>query len=188
MWTESLYTWASSLGEELEEGDFIQFFENYFRQTDVLQNTLLLGLGIGAAFALVFYYVCCNVSIKFGNIWAWAVALLFSIGITFVVSSHYVLGSDGGDADSSTGFYSTIYETQSDMLDQVGDDQDERQSVNDKTNQLITEINDGTNNVVTEISMINMLYCAIIFFVFSMLITKIGFLRQLTSHGKATPF
>ena len=33
MWAESLYTWASSLGEELDEGDFIQFFENYFRET-----------------------------------------------------------------------------------------------------------------------------------------------------------
>ena len=74
------------------------------------------------------------------------------------------------------------------MLDQVGDDQDERQSVNDKTDQLITEINDGTKSVVTEISMINMLYSAIIFFVFSMLITKIKFLRDLTIHGKATPF
>lgn len=188
MWTESLYTWASSLGEELEEGDFIQFFENYFRETDVLQNTFLLGLGIGAVLALIFYYVCCNISIKFGNIWAWAIVLLISIGVTFVTSQQYVLGSDGGDAESSSGFYSSIYETQSDMLDQVGDDQDERQNVNDTTDRLITEINDGTNSVVTEIAMINMLYCAIIFFVFSMLITKIKFLRDLTIHGKATPF
>lgn len=188
MWAENLYTWASSLGEELDEGDFIQFFVNYFRETSVLQNTLFLGLGIGAAGALILYYLCCNVSIKFGNIIAWAVALLLSIGLTFVVTDRYITGSDGGDAESSTGFYSSIYVTQSDMLDQVGDDQDERQCVNEDTKKLITEINDRTNSVITEISLINMLYCAIIFFAFSMLITKIKPLRDLTIHGKAIPF
>ena len=188
MWAESLYTWASSLGEELDEGDFIQFFENYFRETSVLQNTLFLGLGIGAAGALIFYYLCCNVSIKFGNIIAWAVALLLSIGLTFVVTDRYITGSDGGDAESSTGFYSSIYVTQSDRLGQVGDDQDERQCVNEDTKQLITQINDGTNSVITEISLINMLYCAIICFAFSMLITKIKPLRDRTIHGKAIPF
>ena len=142
MWTESLYTWASSLGEELDEGEFIQFFENYFRETSVLQNTLFLGLGIGAAIALIFYYLCCNVSIKFGNFIAWAVTLLLSIGLTFVVTDRYISGSDKGDANSSTGFYSSIYQTQEYLLDKVGEDIDERQNVNDATEQLITEIND----------------------------------------------
>ena len=44
MWAESLYTWASSLGEELDEGDFIQFFENYFRK-----GILVDGGGDGSA-------------------------------------------------------------------------------------------------------------------------------------------
>lgn len=188
MWTESLYTWASSLGEELDEGDFIQYFTDYFRETDVLQNVLFIGLGIGAVFALVFYYVCCNVSIKFGNIVAWAITLLLSIGITYVTTDYYILGSDEGDAESSTGFYSSTYETQSNLLDAAGDDQDERQQINETADQLRSEINDGTNSVVSEISMINMLYCAIIFFLISMLITKIQALREYTTHGKAIPF
>lgn len=188
MWSETLYTWASSLGEELTDGDYIQFFENYFRQTSVLENALFMGLGIGIVLALVFYYVLCNISIKFGNIGAWAITLAVSLCITFFSTSYFVLGSDGGDAESSTGFYSSIYETQSIMLDDVGDNQEDRQNINERTVQLTTELNDGTNSVITEISLINMLYCAIIFFIFSMLITKIKGLRDYTIHGKAVPF
>lgn len=188
MTTESLYTWASSLSSELEEGDFIQFFTDYFRDTSILLSTFITGLLIGIGIAIIFYYVCCNISIRFGNVIAWFLALVVGLGIAFFVTKLMVIGSDGGDELSSTGFYSSIYRTQGSQLENVGDDGTLREEVNETTNRLITEINDGTNSVGTEIALINILYTLTTFIICSILITRVKPLRKLTIHGKSIPF
>lgn len=188
MWCENLYTWTSSLYYELEEGDYTTFFQDYFREIPVLQEIFFIGLGVAFATWFIFYIVLCRASIKFGNIVCWIIALLLSGVVTGVVSHSYVVGQDGGDADLSTGFYKSIYITQSELLERATDDDDERAEINETTELLILAVSDGTNSVPVEISVTNSCYSAFFFMLLSALIVYVPLLNKFTIHGKSIPF
>ncbi len=188
MWAENLnlYEWTGSLSDELETGDYIRYFADYFQNSAVLDNCFYLALGVGLGVAVLFYYVCCNVSVKFGNIYAWLIALIVCVAATFLATGKLVLGTDGGDNENSTGFYASIYQTRADLGN--SGDYEEDKAQDELCEQLIEGLNNGTINVCNEIAMVNMLYAGLFFLVFTFVITKVPAFRKGTIHGKAIPF
>ena len=189
---QSLYNWLPSLSKALTEGDYIEYFEAYFVHTDVLTQVFLCALGISVGVAAIFYFVCCNLSIKFANWWSWLLFLVVSVAFTFFVTPTMVLGTDSGSEADSSGFYKTVYAVNQVKLDDNPEEGELRNAVDAELVSLKDELKgnsdqgDESIQVIREVAAVNALY-TLLFFLIVTALTKVRAINNLTIHGKNIP-
>lgn len=177
----SLFSWATDLQDLCSTSDYSQFFDHYFMQTDVLLYVFLIGAGIAAAVAAIFYFGICNTSYTLSTRINWFVALVISCAATFFVSDFYLKGHDGGEASASSGLFLDSYNLQDDIAVTLEDSDEQLAQWNADSEDFRQALNTGDFDIITNISLINTLYAFLIFILLSFVF------KGLTIHGKNLP-
>lgn len=115
-----LFSPFTNLDDLCSTGDYFEFLKNYF-ESDVCWEIFGIGVGIAAVLAIVFYFIIGNKSYALSKRITWIAFLLITCLATFLSSEAYLVGHDGGDAETSTGIFADSYEFEADAVDAVNE-------------------------------------------------------------------
>lgn len=111
MWS-SFFSWATDMTDRCSTDDFAQFFRDYFMDSGVCGEVLGLSALIALVFTFVFYFGIGKFSFTLSKRITWIVFLVISSVTIYYVSDYYIIGTDSGDLDNSTGLYKASYKTE----------------------------------------------------------------------------
>lgn len=173
---------VSSLTEGLENENttIAALYSEYFSEGSALWNAILIDGVIALIVAGIFYFVFCNKTIMTRI--SWVITLLIVGIVAYVATDKVVIGSLS-DSGENTGFYASIEETRSNLLDENVDAPTEVcEAINADVDEHINELHDGTSKLSFEFGLTNAVMTVIVYFLLSL-----GF-KRLTKHGKSIPF
>ena len=104
MWS-SFFSWATDMTDRCSTDQFAQFFRDYFMDSGVCGEVLCLSALIALVFTLVFYFGIGNFSFTLSKRITWIVFLVISLVTIYFVSDYYIIGTDSGTIENSTGLY-----------------------------------------------------------------------------------
>ncbi len=179
----SIFSWATDdITDLCSTSEYSQFFKHYFEDTNTCLYIFLFGLGIAVCIALVYYLGICNKSFKMSNKLTWVVALLVTGATTFFLSKSYMVGKDGGEAETSSGIFLDSYTYEVEELEDIDDDNDDqRAECVESANNFRQDVSTNEFNIFTQIAVINMTYSLLLFILLSFC------LKGHTVHGKNIP-
>lgn len=187
------YTWCTSLGGKLEgneeSSDFVNYYTAYFEETSICSTIFWIAVVVGAVLATAYYFGICNFVFKLAKRWWWALVMVIVFGTTFFITRPVIVGTDGGDSETSTGIFLSSYVTESNELEYIGEDENGQNEVTEIALQFREQflpkgedLGGTTDSLPTEMALANGIYAALIFFLLSIL------LKRFTTHGSAIPF
>ncbi len=195
----SIFSFLTSLGnklqgEDLTNPELVDYYQDYFIETPILTEVFLIGLAIALAVAALFYFGVCNKVEALAKRYVWAILFLLVGGGTFAMTVSNIVGKYGdGTSNTATGiFKSAIDVTRARYL--KGDpDEDRREEVETLTQEFceLFKTNDDSifmqESLPIEIGVVNGIFAALAFLLFSIIITRVNFLNRLTIHGAGIP-
>ena len=108
-----LYTWCTTLGKKLEDGDgtlaYQKFYEDYFTKTNVCSTIFFLGIAIATVIAILYYFGICNHVFKLAKRWSWLGTLAVVFGVTLSITIPTIVGQY--NEEEPTGIFFSIRET-----------------------------------------------------------------------------
>lgn len=180
-------------GENLVNPDFADYYVAYFQETSICSSIFWTGLITALVVALLFYYVVCNKFYVLAKRYVWCVILVLVFGITFATTLSSVVGHDNDDPAQSTGLFFNAHQKEAELLDGT-DDEDARREIIDTANAYRAQFKCSDDSILMdeflpfEMSIVNGIASAILFLVFSLIITHVDFLKRYTIHGAGIPF
>lgn len=194
---KNFYTWCTSLGAKLEgtdetndlATDFQNYYTAYFEETSICGTIFLIAAVVGVVMAAAYYFGACNFVFKLAKRWWWALVMVVVFGATFFITRPVIVGTDGGDGDTSTGIFLSSYITESEQLEYIGEDENAQNEVSDVALQFREQflpkgedLGGTSDSLPTEMALANGVYAVLIFFLLSILY------KRFTTHGSAIPF
>lgn len=120
MWS-LFFSWISDMTDLCSAGKLAQFYKDYFMDPGVCGEVLCLSALIALVFTLVFYFVIGNFFFTLSRRITWIVFLLISPVTIYFVSDYYIIGTDGGAIENSSGLYKSSYTTEYKLLSPPGE-------------------------------------------------------------------
>lgn len=194
----SFFSFFTSLGDKLNgenlvNPDFADYYVAYFQETSICSSIFWTGLLTALVVALFFYYIVCNKFYILAKRYVWCVVMLLVFGITFATTLSSIVGTDNDDTEQSTGLFLSAHQKEATFLDGT-DDEDARKEIMDTAYDYRAQFKCSDDNLLMdetlpyEISTVNGIAAAILFLVFSLIITHVDFLKRYTIHGSGIPF
>lgn len=194
----SIFDLFTSIGEKAASGNTdidgsSDFYFDYFQETSICSSLFWMGSIVALIAAVVFYYVICNKVHALANRLVWCIILVLVGGITFVLSTSTIVGEDNDDPEQSTGVFYTAHNiTETRLLDGTDDEEarDEIVSIAEDYRAQFKTSDDSMlmeESLPYEMSCVNSGISVILFLIFSLLVTHVGFLRKYTIHGAGIP-
>jgi hypothetical protein len=180
-------------GDGLENPDFLDYYVAYFQDSAICSSIFYVGLVVALVSAIVFYYIICNKFYSLAKRYVWCVFLVIVGGITFALSYSNIVGLDNDEPEKSTGVFKSAYDKETELLGGT-DDEEARDEIMTIASDYRAQFKCADDSIFTEeslpveMSVTNGVISAILFFLFSFLITHVGALRKLTTHGSGIPF
>lgn len=184
MWS-SFFSWATDMSDLCSTDQFAQFFRDYFMDSGVCGEVLCLSALIALAFTLFFYFVIGNFSFTLSKRITWIVLLVFSSAAIYLVSDYYIIGTDGGVIENSTGLYKASYTTETNLISPSGKPSkkgDEAKKIRRKAQAYRDSFKQDSVSLPHNMALINSVYGLGFFFVFSLLC------KRFSKHAKFIPF
>ena len=179
---EKLYSWCTSLAEKLESSDYVEYFQDYFVGTSVCTKVFVVGFVCALVIAAIYYFIICNKSFALAKRYFWAITVFVTFLTSLIISFSVVMGSDSGDPEESTSIYFESYNTESRLLDMVGDNTEARIDISNTAENYRESLRSGEELLPMEIALVNAFYSILFYLLFSLLFKKH------TTHGKAIPW
>lgn len=185
MWS-SFFSWATDMTDRCSTDQFAQFFRDYFMDSGVCGEVLCLSALIALVFTLVFYFGIGNFSFTLSKRITWIVFLIISSVTIYFVSENYIIGTDGGAIENSTGLYKSSYTTETNLIEGKEDQRpktgDEAKKIRRKAQAYRDSFKQDSVSLPHDMALINSLYGLGLFFVFSL-----G-AKRFSKHAKFIPF
>ena len=179
---EKFYSWCTSLNEKFDDR-YSRYFEDYFRETSVCLNVFIVGLVSALTIAAIYYFIICNKSFALAKRYVWAMTVFITFLTSLIISGNVIIGKDGnGNPDDSTGIYYVSYNTEAYLLNQAGNNMEERQDISNTAEEYRESLRYGVESLPMEIALVNAFYSILFYLLFSLLFKKH------TTHGKAIPW
>lgn len=115
MWS-SFFSLGTDMTDRCSTDQFAQFFRDYFMDSGVCGEVLCLSALIALVFTLVFYFVIGNFSFTLSKRITWIAFLVISSVTIYFVSDYYIIGTDGGAIENSSGLYKFSYTTEENLI------------------------------------------------------------------------
>ena len=179
---EKLYSWCTSLAEKLESSDYVEYFQDYFVETPVCMKVFIVGFVSALVIGAIYYFIICNKSFALAKRFFWVITVCITFITSLVISLNTIMGSDDGYAEESTGIYLESYNTESRLLDMVGDNTEARIEISTIAEEHRESLRSGEELLPMEIALVNAFYSILFYLLFSLLFKKH------TTHGKAIPW
>lgn len=159
--------------------DKFYFHSNYFVEQRSFTEAFFYSSGIGAAVALVFYFVLCNGdSVKPATRVNWFIGLLLVALAAFFVGDIMIIGSDG---TPGTGFYAACQDYANEyMIANQGNEQAITECQMELNN-ILENLRQG-NDVALMFNLTNAVISMLVYF-----LTSLG-VKNFTKSGSAIPF
>lgn len=184
MWS-SFFSWATDMTDRCSTDQFAQFFRDYFMDSGVCGEVLCLSALIALVFTLVFYFGIGNFSFTLSKRITWIVFLVISSVTIYFVSDYYIIGTDGGAIENSTGLYKSSYTTETNLISPIGKPSkkgDEAKKIRRKAQAYRDSFKQDSVSLPHDMALINSLYGLGLFIVFSL-----G-AKRFSKHAKFIPF
>lgn len=183
----SFFSWCTSLGGKLMEGDAVDFFRDYFEQSPVCRDLFVIALIVGAVVAALFYFGICNFVFQLAKRSIWFVTLAVVFIVTFLISVPTIVGTDGGNAVESTGLFAYAYDTEAKLLNNPSLSDEGQNRFKEIAKEYRAQFSQEDSyfmkdTLPLQMAAVNGGYAMIVFFLLS-----IGF-KRFTRHGSAIPF
>jgi len=165
-------------GAELWQNDLYNFLPTYFETNGAATTTFVIAAVVALVLLAVFYGILGMFSAKLGgNRWIWAVCLVLSFGITWIVTDNTVIG----DVNDLTGIFGSI-DTQmsNEVLPNCGGVQEQIEEAQEVQRSFNNELTDGCDLNYTLLFW-NSVFSFILFGVLSFLV------KRLTKYSKNVP-
>lgn len=179
---EKLYSWCTSLADKLESSDYVEYFQDYFVETSVCTNVFIIGLISALVIAVVYYFIICNKSFALSKRYFWVITVFVTFLTSLIVSYNFIMGSDSGDPDESTGIFYSSYKTQERLVDFASGNDKVTIEINNVADNYRESLRSGEEVLPMEIALTNAFYSILLYLLFSLLFKKH------TIHGKAIPW
>lgn len=194
----SFFTWSTALGERLKNYDeFLDYYKNYFQDTSVCGNVLLVALIISLLLALVYYLVCGNLFFSFGKRYVWLILLCICFFLTMFITPYTILGNydQAGlySGNNNTRLFWSAKNTLENKLIDVEDDEGRNDIIftaDEYAGKFVPTGNKTAaigmflmkESIPLEMSLMNGIYSVLLFFLWSMCF------KRYSTHCKSIPF
>lgn len=181
-------------GMDLENPDYVDYYVDYFQETSICSTIGWMGILIALGVALLFYYVICNKVYVLAKRYVWFILLALVFIVTFSLSVSTIIGQDNDNPDQSSGVFYTSHNVTETRLLNGTEDEDARDEILETANSYREQFKSSENSAFMseslpfEMGIANGIASAVLFIVFSFLITRVPVLRSLTIHGTGIPF
>jgi hypothetical protein len=173
---DKVYFFVSQLDGFVNDG--WNFYSQYFNDEGGFLYSFLIALAVAVVMLTVFYGIICNKVFKLSKPIVWFVFLCLSTGITFFVTSSFIIGNNDV-IDDSSGFYGSIEKSYIAKTNESGVDADAIRAYADS---IIEQVYEGESEVASSLCTGNSIFSLIWFFLFSVLV------KGFTRYGIAIPF
>ncbi|MBR4564097.1 MAG: hypothetical protein IKO26_06580 [Paludibacteraceae bacterium] len=192
-----LYKWCPALAERLQDqsSDLHDYFQHYFIDSSVCSRVFLVALLTSLILAVVYYFMCCNISFAAARRYIWAIVLCVCFAITLLITPCVIIGhyDNAGLRDGQT--HTFLFNDAKNILESkigLADDEESVTEAIDNAEQYADLFRSEKPNALSmffiqehtplQMSLVNGLYSILLFFIFSIIF------KRFTIHGKAIPF
>ena len=192
-----LYKWCPASAERLQDqsSDLHDYFQHYFIDSSVCSRVFLVALLTSLILAVVYYFVCCNVSFAAAKRYIWGILLCVCFSVTLFITPYVIIGHDdnAGLRDGQT--HTFLFKDAKNILESkigLADDEESVSEAIDIAEQYADLFRSDKPNAISmfsiqestplQMSLTNGVYSILLFFMFSIIF------KRFTIHGKAIPF
>lgn len=179
---ENLYSWCTSLGEKLESSEYVEYFQDYFRETSVCTNVFIVGIVSALIIAIIYYFIICNRFYALAKRYFWAITVFITFLTSTVISFSVIMGVDSSDPEECTGIFGSSYDTQERLIDFASGNDQEIIEIDNTADNYRETLRSGEELLPMEIALVNAFYSIVFYLLFSLLF------KNHTIHGKAIPW
>lgn len=178
---EKLYLWCTSLADKVENGEYVEYFKDYFVESPVCTKVFIAGLVSALIIASIYYFVICNKSFALAKRFVWLITVFLTFAASSAISYSIIIGADNPDPEECRGIYYSSYKTQDRLIEVAGGNDVVLIEINNDAENYREYIRIGDESLPIEIAIVNAFYSILFYFVLSLLFKKH------TIHGKAIP-
>lgn len=184
MWS-SIFSWATDMTDLCSSSQHAQFFRDYFMDSSVCGEVIGISFLISLLICVAFYFGIGNFSFTLSKRITWIIVLVLNSVLIFGLSDSYIIGSDGGSVENSSGLYMASYKTESNLIAPEGKPMkkgDEAKRIRRIAQGYRDSFKQDSVSLPHDIAVVNSFYGLVFFIVLSL------FLKRFSKHAKYIPF